>query len=75
MILLDSIKTLYSVVQITQLIQAEMDLSFDSFTVHCMAFMQTINHLSRNVLHIKYLIRYTNALLVNINGNSSAFAN
>ena len=37
--------------------------------------METINNLFMNVLHLKELIRYTYMLLVNIRGNSSAFAN
>ena len=40
-----------------------------------LAFMETINNLFRNVLHLKDLIWYTYMLLVNIGGNSFAFAN
>ena len=47
------IKNLYSLAYTTQLIQAELNLSSDIFTV---TFVGTINNLFRNVLHLKNLI-------------------
>ena len=53
-----------------------LTLSSDIF-YSTLAFMETINNLFRNVLHLKDLIYiwYTYMLLVNIGGNSFAFAN